>query len=49
MLIARAFPVMQVYVKKGHNKISYKGNVLTLLHNDQNVAIITMSYIPQCP
>lgn len=36
---------MLVNVKKRHNKISYKGNVLTLPHIVQNVANI----LPQCP
>ena len=33
MLIARAFPVMQVYMKPRYGTISYKGHVATLPHN----------------
>ena len=45
MLIARAFPDIQVYARKGHISISYKGKVLNLPHNAQNVANI----LSQCP
>ena len=45
MLKARPFPVIQVYVRKGHNTISYKEHVLTVPHNVQNVANI----LPQFP
>ena len=45
VLIARAFPVMQVYVRKGHNTISSKGHSLTSTHNVENVATI----LPKCP
>ena len=33
MLIAKAFPVMQVYKKPLHGIISYKRHVMTLPHN----------------
>ena len=45
MPIARAFPVTQVYVRKAHNTIAYKGHVLTLPYNVKNVA----SILSQCP
>ena len=45
VLIARTFPVMQVYVRKGHNTISSKGHSLTSTHNVENVATI----LPKCP
>ena len=45
MLIARAFPVTQLYVRKGHDAISYNRHILTVPHNVQNVANI----LPQCP
>ena len=40
MLIVRAFPVMQVYVRKGYDTVSYKRHVLPLPRNVQNVANI---------
>ena len=45
MLIAIAFPVMQVYVRKGHNAISCKKHLLTLPHNFQTLTNI----LPLCP
>ena len=47
MLIARAFPDIQVYARKGHISISYKGKVLNLPHNAQNVANI-LSQCAEC-
>ena len=41
MLIARAFPVMQIYVRKGHNTISHKVHVFTLPHNVANISNIS--------
>ena len=38
MLIARAFPVMQVYMKPRFGTISYRGHVVTLPHNVQKIA-----------
>lgn len=40
MLIARAFPVMQVYLKPKYGTVSYKGHCITLPHNVQNIASI---------
>ena len=37
MLICRAFPVMQVYLKPRFGTTSCKGHVVTLPHNVQNV------------
>ena len=45
MLIARAFPIMQVYLKPKYGTTSYKGHVVTLPHNVQNIANI----LPRCP
>ena len=45
MLICRAFPVMQVYLKPRSGTTSYKGHVATLPHNVQNVANI----LPRAP
>lgn len=45
MLIARAFPVMQVYVKHRYGSISYKGHCVTLPHNVQIVANV-LPHIP---
>lgn len=44
MLTARAFPVMQVHVRKEHNAISYKVHIFPLPRNVQNVVNI----LPQC-
>ena len=38
MLIARVFPVMQVYMKPQYGTIIYKGHVVTLPHNLQKIA-----------
>ena len=40
MLIARVFPVMQVYTRPRGGQRSYKGHVLNLPHNVQKVADI---------
>ena len=45
MLIAHAFPVMQVYLKPRYGTVSYKGHVVTLPHNVQKIADI----LPHCP
>ena len=44
MLIARAFPVMQVYLKPRYGTVCYKGHVVTLPHNVQKIADI----LPHC-
>ena len=45
MLISRAFPVMQVYVKPGLGYFGYKGHTITLPHNVQHIAN-TLSNLP---
>ena len=45
MLIARAFPVMQVYIKISYETYSYKDHCVTLPHNVQSVANV----LPRCP
>ena len=40
MLIARAFPVMQCYVRPGLGYFAYKGHTITLPHNVQKVVDI---------
>ena len=40
MLIAGAFPVMQVYMKPRYGTMSYKGHVVTLPHNVQKIVDI---------
>ena len=38
MLIARAFPVIQVYTKPNGGQKAYKGHVLTLPHDVEHIA-----------
>ena len=45
MLIARAFTVMQVYLKPRFGSLSYRGHIVTLPHNVQNIVDI----LPRCP
>ena len=45
MLIARAFPVMHVYTKPRDGQKSYKGHVITLPQDVQQLADV----LPQCP
>ena len=49
MLIARAFPVMQVYVKPRYGTVGYKGHCVTLPHNVQNVANILPNIVADIP
>lgn len=44
MIISRAIPVMQVYLKPRFGTTSYRGHVVTLPHNVQNIANI----LPRC-
>ena len=44
MLIARAFPVIQVYTKPNGSQKAYKGHVLTLPHDVQHIANILPRY-----
>ena len=43
MLIARAFPIMQVYLKLKYGTTSYKGHVVTLPQNIANILRICHS------
>jgi len=45
MLITRAFPVMHVYTKPRGGQRAYKGHVITLPQNVQQLADV----VPQCP
>lgn len=45
MLIARAFPVMHVYTKLRGGQKAYKGHVITLPHDVQQLADV----LPRCP
>lgn len=45
MLIARAFPVMHVYTKPRGGQMAYKGHVITLPQDVQQLADI----LPRCP
>ena len=45
MLIARAFPVMRVYTKPRGGQRAYKGHVITLPQDVQQLADI----LPRCP
>ena len=45
MLIARAFPVMHVYTKPRGDQRAYKGHVLTLPQDVQQLADV----LPRCP
>ena len=45
MLIARAFPVMQVYIRPNSRTTGYRGHVVTLPHNVQHIVDI----LPRCP
>ena len=45
MLIAREFPVMHVYTKPRGGQKAYKGHVITMPHNVQQLADI----LPRCP
>ena len=38
LLIARAFPVMQIYSKPRGGQLTYKGHVITIPNNDQIIA-----------
>ena len=44
MLIARAFPVIQVYTKPNGGQKAYKGHVLTLPHDVQHIANVLPRY-----
>ena len=44
MLIARAFPIIQVYTKPNGGQKAYKGHVLTLPHDVQNIADVLPRY-----
>lgn len=46
MLIARAFQVMQVYIKPRYGTVSYRGHCVTLPHNVQNVANV-LPHLPK--
>ena len=45
MLIARAFPIIHVYTKPKVGQRAYKGHVITLLQNVQQLADV----LPRCP
>jgi len=45
MLIAREFPIMHVYTKPGSGQRAYKGHVITLPQDVQQLADI----LPRCP
>ena len=49
MLIARAFPVIQVYTKPNEEQKAYKGHVLTLPHDVQNIADVLPRYPSDIP
>ena len=49
MLIARAFPVIQVYTKPNGGQKAYKGHVLTLPHDVQNIADVLPRYPSDIP
>ena len=49
MLIAKAFPLMQVYKKPLNGTISYKGHVMTLPHNVQKRADILPNLPSEMP
>ena len=49
MLIHRAFPVMQVYMKPRYGIISYKGHVVTLPHNVPKIAGILPNLPSELP
>ena len=40
MLIARAFPVMQIYTKPRGGQLAYKGHIITLPNDVQKIADI---------
>ena len=49
MLIARAFPVIQVYTKPNGGQKVYKGHVLTLPHDVQSIANVLPRYPSDIP
>ena len=49
MLIARAFPIIQVYTKPNGGQKAYKGHVLTLPHDVQNIADVLPRYPSDIP
>ncbi|XP_066915890.1 uncharacterized protein [Clytia hemisphaerica] len=49
MLIARAFPVIQVYTKPNGGQKAYKGHVLTLPHDVQKIANVLPRYPRDIP
>ena len=49
MLIARAFPVIQVYTKPNGGQKAYKGHVLTLPHDVQSIANVLPRYPSDIP
>lgn len=49
MLIARAFPVIQVYTKPNGGQKAYKGHVLTLPHDLQHIANVLPRYPSDIP
>ncbi|XP_066921730.1 uncharacterized protein [Clytia hemisphaerica] len=49
MLIARAFPIIQVYTKPNGGQKAYKGHVLTLPHDVQHIANVLPRYPSDIP
>ena len=49
MLIARAFPLMQVYTKAGGGQLGYKGHVINLPNDIQHIADILPRYAKDVP
>ena len=45
MLIARAFPVMQVYIRPNSRTTGYKGHIVTLPHNVQHIVKVLPRYM----
>ena len=45
MLIARAFPVMQVYIRPNPRTTGYKGHTVTLPHNVQHIVKVLPRYM----
>ena len=45
MLIARAFPVMQVYIRPNPRTTGYKGHIVTLPHNVQHIVKVLPRYM----
>ena len=49
MLIARAFPIMQVHVKPGLGYFGYKGHTITLPHNVKKIATVLPNLPDELP